>query len=201
MGSVAVASMPNMFGWLHAVAIRLSANLTVTRSVWFSPSSGVNDQKTAKWVHVAFDSPNMFDVTVNPAAREENSMANILGRPVRTGSLTSTHWLAILLVLVTGVIHVYSGIVEGRIPVSLAGVGFIAAIVVFLLDYRRSLLYLVGILYTAVQLPLWYVVKAGEFTTLGYIDKAVQVVLILLLAYLYYTRKRSGTAAQESVTT
>lgn len=167
----------------------------------FPLESWVGDQKAAEGVHVSFDSTNMFDVTVNPAAPEETSMAQVLGRPVRTGSLTSTHWLAILLVLVTGVIHIYSGIVEGRIPVSLAGVGFIAAIVVFLLDYRRSLLYLVGILYTAVQLPLWYVVKAGEFTTLGYIDKTVQVVLILLLAYLYYSRKRSGTAATDSVTT
>ncbi len=127
-------------------------------------------------------------------------MAQILGRSVETDSLSTTHWLAILLVLVTGVIHIYSGIVEGRIPVTLAGVGFLAAVVVFLFDYRRSLLYLVGVLYTAVQLPLWYVAKAGEFTTLGYIDKTVQVALILLLAYLYYSRRNVETASQDSVT-
>lgn len=125
-------------------------------------------------------------------------MTQVLGRSIETDSLTSTHWLAVLLVLVTGVIHIYSGIVEGRIPVSLAGIGFLAAIVLFLFDYRRSLLYLVGILFTAVQLPLWYVVKAGEFTTLGYIDKTVQVVLILLLAYLYYSRRNVETTAQDS---
>jgi hypothetical protein len=62
----------------------------------------------------------------------------------------------------------------------------------YLAEYRRPLLYLVGIVYTGVQLPLWYVVKAGEYTTLGYVDKAVQVVLVLVLAYLYWqTRTRS----------
>lgn len=108
---------------------------------------------------------------------------------VETDSLTATHWLAILLVLVTGVIHLYAGVVEGRIPVSLAGIGFLAAVVVFLLDYRRSVLYLVGIAYTAVQFPLWYVVKAGEYTTIGYVDKTLQASLIVVLAYLFWKHR------------
>ena len=90
---------------------------------------------------------------------------------VKTDSLTTTHWFAILLVLMTGLIHVYAGLVEGRIPVSLAGVGFLGAAVLFRLDYRRILLYLVGIAYTAVQFPLRYVAKAGEYTTLGYVGE------------------------------
>lgn len=120
---------------------------------------------------------------------------------IETDSLTTAHWLAILLVLITGVIHVYAGFVEGRIPVSLAGVGFLGAAVLFLLDYRRPLLYLVGILYTAVQFPLWYVAKVGEFTTLGYVDKILQGTLIVVLAYLYWKARgdpgwdREATAA------
>ena len=55
------------------------------------------------------------------------------------------YWLAILLALATGIIHVYAGIVEGRIPVSLAGIGFLGAVVLFLLNYRRTPLYLGGI--------------------------------------------------------
>lgn len=110
---------------------------------------------------------------------------------VETDSLTTIHWLAILLVLITGAIHVYAGFVEGRIPVSLAGVGFLGAAVLFLLDYRRSLLYLVGIVYTGVQFPLWYVSNAGEYTTLGYVDKTLQVVLIVVLAYLYWKARRA----------
>jgi hypothetical protein len=119
---------------------------------------------------------------------------------IETDSLTTTHWLAILLVLITGVIHVYAGVIEGRIPVSLAGVGFLGAAVLFLLDYRRSLLYLVGIVYTAVQFPLWYVANVGEFTMLGYVDKALQAVLIVILAYLYWKARRATNRDREATT-
>jgi hypothetical protein len=119
---------------------------------------------------------------------------------LETESLSTTHWFAMALVLITAVIHIYAGVVEGRIPVSLAGIGFLAAGVVFLLDYRRSLLYLVGIVYTAVQFPLWYVAKAGEYSTLGYVDKAVQATLILVLAYLYW-RTRKPPERMRDVTT
>lgn len=104
---------------------------------------------------------------------------------IETKSLTTTHWLALVLVLATGLIHVYAGIVEGRIPVLLAGIGFLGAIVVFLLDVRRTPLYPVGIVYTLVQFPLWYLAKAGEFTTIGYVDKIIQLVLIVVLAVLF----------------
>ncbi|MFC7229202.1 hypothetical protein N0B31_17515 [Salinirubellus salinus] len=108
-------------------------------------------------------------------------------------SVSRLGWLAVALVAVTGVIHVYAGVVEGRIPVALAGVGFLAAIGLYLADYRRPLLYLVGVVYTAIQIPLWYVVKAGEFTTIGYVDKAVQVVLVVVLAYLYWQTRTATT--------
>ena len=124
-------------------------------------------------------------------------MVQALDASLETGSFTRTHRLVVLLALLTGGIHVYAGLVEGRIPVLLAGVGFFGAVVLFLVDYRRSLLYVLGIVYTAVQLPLWYVVKAGEYTTLGYADKLIQVVLILLLVYLYWnTRMATGTSRE-----
>ncbi|MCQ4332396.1 hypothetical protein KM295_02615 [Natronomonas sp. F2-12] len=100
------------------------------------------------------------------------------------GSLTRFQWLAVALVVITGVLHVYAGIVEGRIPVALAGVGYAGALVLFLFDYRRRLLYLIGIPYTAVQFPLWIVAKS-EYGTIDYVDKAVQVALILVFIYLY----------------
>ena len=125
-------------------------------------------------------------------------MSTALGGLVETESLTTLHWLALALVLATGVVHVYAGAVEGRIPVALAGVGFLVAVGLFLANYRRPLLYLVGIVYTAVQLPLWYVVKAGEYTALGYVDKAIQVVLIVLLVYLYWRQRGTSTAGVET---
>ena len=102
----------------------------------------------------------------------------------RIGSLTRLQWIAIALVAITGVLHVYAGVVEGRAPVALAGVGYAGALVLFFLDYRRRLLYLVGIPYTAVQIPIWLVVKS-EYGVVDYVDKAAQVVLILVLVYLY----------------
>lgn len=103
-------------------------------------------------------------------------------------------WVVVALVFLTGVFHVYAGLVEGRIPVTLAGVGFLGAILLYLMDYRRRLLYAVGILYTAVQFPLWYVAKAGEFTTVGYVDKTIQVAIIMLLAYLLWRSRPAGSA-------
>lgn len=101
-------------------------------------------------------------------------------------SIPTLGWLAIALVFTTGLLHIYAGLVEERIPVALAGIGFFAAMGLYLMNYRRRLLYLTGILYTTVQIPLWYVANAGEFTTIGYADKALQVLLIVILAYLYW---------------
>ena len=115
---------------------------------------------------------------------------------LKIGSVPSLGWVALGLVFLTGVLHVYAGVVEGRPPVTLAGVGFLGAILLYLVDYRRPFLYLVGVVYTAVQIPLWYVAKAGEFTTVGYVDKAVQVVLVALLVYLYWhTRAAKNTSS------
>ncbi len=108
---------------------------------------------------------------------------------IQKESLSSLQWVALILVVLTGIIHVFAGIVEGRVPVLLAGIGYGGSLALFALDYRRQLLYLVGIPYTFVQLPLWYVAKAGEYTPIGYFDKTVQVLLILSLASLYWRKK------------
>lgn len=113
----------------------------------------------------------------------------------RSGELTPRHWLAVALVAVTGILHVYAGVVEGRPPVTLAGVGYAGALALFFLNYRRRLLYLIGIPYTAVQIPIWLVVKS-EYGVVDYVDKAVQVALIVVLVSLYLNaRTASGDTA------
>ena len=119
-------------------------------------------------------------------ANEQNNSAG------RIGPLTQLQWLAVALVVVTGVLHVYAGLAEGRIPVALAGVGYAGALVLFFIDYRRRLLYLIGIPYTAVQFPLWIVAKS-EYGMVDYVDKAAQVVLILVLVYLYLNTQSEST--------
>ena len=75
---------------------------------------------------------------------------------------------------------------------ALAGVGYAGALALFFIDYRRRLLYLIGIPYTAVQFPLWIVAKS-EYGVVDYVDKAVQVALIVVLIYLYLnTPSESG---------
>ncbi|MYL16352.1 hypothetical protein GLW36_06775 [Halorubrum terrestre] len=102
----------------------------------------------------------------------------------RAGSLGRLRWLAVVLVVVTGVLHLYAGVVEGRAPVALAGVGYGGALVLFFRAYRRRLLYLIGVPYTAVQFPIWIVAKT-EYGVVDYVDKAAQVALIIVLVYLY----------------
>ena len=48
----------------------------------------------------------------------------------------------------------------------------------------NSKLDLVGVPYTAVQFPLWIVAKS-EYGMVDYVDNAAQVVLIVVLLYLY----------------
>jgi riboflavin transporter FmnP len=56
----------------------------------------------------------------------------------------------------------------------------------------------VGIVYTAVQLPLWYVANACEFTTLGYVDKILQGALIVVLTYLYWKARKTTNKNREA---
>lgn len=120
---------------------------------------------------------------------------NVYAR-LATGSLTAPDWIAIGLAAVTGVVHlllavIWPGLVL-RASFLLAGLGFFGAIALFVVDYRRRLLYLLGIPYTAIQIVLWYAVNQptpGTIEVLDAIDKTAQILLIVLLGYLY---RRSG---------
>ncbi|MHB9287746.1 hypothetical protein ACKVMT_12000 [Halobacteriales archaeon Cl-PHB] len=116
-------------------------------------------------------------------------MANIIDAE----SLSGLEWLAVGLVAVTGILHLVAGLEEARIPVALAGVGFLAAIGLYLVDYRRRLLVLLAIPYTLVQFPLWYAANAGEFAPLGYADKAVQAALVVVLVVIYWRQREAGS--------
>ena len=109
--------------------------------------------------------------------------------------LTGLHWLGVALVAITGVIHLGLGIAFLPAPPGiaflLAGLSFFGAIALFLVNYRRPLLYLVGIPYVGVQIVLWYAINRPTPASLvaehqiALVDKVVQVVLIVVLAALY----------------
>jgi hypothetical protein len=111
------------------------------------------------------------------------------GLSLRTDSLSQLHWVGIALAAVTGVIHLVLGVSFITEPLGwsfiIAAVGYFGGIAGVLVDYRRRLLYLLGIPFTAGQIVAWYVVNAPDFSPLGIGDKVVQVVLIVVLALLY----------------
>jgi hypothetical protein len=117
-----------------------------------------------------------------------------------TGSLTALHWVGILAALVSAAIHLLLGIRMSlrmgpsgmSISFVLAGLGFLGAIVLVLLNYRRRTVYAVGIPFTLAQLVLWYSLNfaAGpksfpaDIGTLGAVDKVAQIVLVVVLVAL-----------------
>ena len=121
-----------------------------------------------------------------------------LGSRINTEGLTTTHYTAMVLAGITGVVHVYLYWAQGFLPFLLAGLGFLGAVGLLLLTVnRRSLVYLAGIPYTLVQMAGWLLAGTPEFT-LGVADKVVQVALIVLLVVLYRRDRAARRAAVET---
>lgn len=94
------------------------------------------------------------------------------------------------LLVITAATHLYAGVIEAAPPLLLAGLGFLDGVGLYLGGRRRTLLTVAAIPYTAVRIPLWYVVKSGEFTLVGYLDKTVQVALVIALIALVLRRRQ-----------
>ncbi|MGM0604102.1 MAG: DUF7475 family protein [Halobacteriota archaeon] len=113
---------------------------------------------------------------------------------IRTHSLGTVHWIGIALAAISGAIHLLLGVSFAPEPMGiaflLAGVGFFGAIALVLVDYRRRLVYAIGIPFTGVQIPLWYVANydsLAEITTAGpieIVDKLAQMALLVVLLVL-----------------
>lgn len=111
-------------------------------------------------------------------------------------TLTPLHYAGILLAVISGVIHLRLGVGFAPSPLGLsflfAGVVFLVASAAILANYRRRLLYGLGIPFTAGQIVIWYGANfaAGsksfpaDVGTLGWIDKISQVLLIVVLVAL-----------------
>ena len=111
-------------------------------------------------------------------------------------ALGPLHYLGIALALLSGVLHLYLGVSFAPDPLGLsflfAGVVFLLAVAGILRNFRRRLLYQLGIPFTAGQIVLWYYLNfaAGEKAFpadvggIGAVDKLAQVALIFVLALL-----------------
>jgi hypothetical protein len=123
------------------------------------------------------------------------------GLSLRTDSLTGIHWVGVALALLSGVIHLVLGVSLGGqmgwvgLPGAfvLAGVGFVVAVVLLLVDYRRRLLYAVGIPFVGAQVVIWLWTQVLNSTRalgpIDYVDKVAQVILIAILLYLLATEE------------
>lgn len=107
-----------------------------------------------------------------------------------TGAL---EWVALLLTVVTGLVHLALGV--GAVPDPLGFASILAAgtyavgVGLYALDYRRRLVLALGVPFVATQIVLWYAMNQpaslAEVSPLAAVDKPVQVVLIVVLVLLY----------------
>ncbi|WP_299270481.1 DUF7475 family protein [Halorientalis sp.] len=118
------------------------------------------------------------------------------GLSLNVASLDGLHWVGIVAALVSAAVHLLLGVrmLPSGMGISfvLAGLGFLGAIALVLLDYRRRIVYAVGIPFTLVQMGLWYYVNfvslgksfPADIGTLGAVDKVAQLVLLAALVML-----------------
>ena len=108
-----------------------------------------------------------------------------------TESLGPLHWLVIVTALVSAGVHLYLGLQDlgGFFGTSflVATAGFVAGVVAILVDYRRRLVYLLGIPYTATQVVLWFALNQPipPISVAEVVDKTAQVLLVAGLVILY----------------
>lgn len=116
-------------------------------------------------------------------------MAASQSSTLQLDSLTSLHYAGIVLAAITGLIHLWLGVSFISDPLGLAFLaataGFFLGIVALLINVRRRLLYLLGIPFTAGQIPIWYALNAPDLSPVGIGDKVVQAALVVVLLLLY----------------
>jgi hypothetical protein len=115
---------------------------------------------------------------------------------LRTESLGVLHWVGILAATVTAVIHLRLGarLVPSQLGISflLAGLGFLGAIGLILIGWRRRLVYAAGIPFTLAQVGIWYVLTfantparfPADVGTIGAVDEVAQLPLVAVLVAL-----------------
>jgi len=114
-------------------------------------------------------------------------------RRIELDSLTTLHWIGIFLALTTAAIHLVIGATffpePGGIMFLLAAGGFVGAIVLLLSNYRRRLLYVIGIPFTGIQIVAWYALNRptgiADIGLIVAVDKLAQLALIGILITLY----------------
>lgn len=93
-----------------------------------------------------------------------------------------------ILVFTTGVLHLYQGLRVDYFQLTLAGIGFLGGLALFMYGFRRKDLALMVMPFTGYQIYMYYIIYRFNFSDLALIDKTVQV-LILVFATVYLMRE------------
>ena len=107
----------------------------------------------------------------------------------RPETVTPIHRAAFGLAAITGAIHLYLYYTQANPAFLFAGIVFLAAVVAGLLNVYRRALYAIGVPFTAGQIVIWAMMGMPDMS-IAIVDKPIQVVLIVLLAYLFFNEKR-----------
>lgn len=111
-------------------------------------------------------------------------------------SLTPLHWVAFALAIISGFVHL-ALVVVGPVPALsgfgilfiLAFGGFVGGVALVAIDFRRNLVYLLGLPYTGSQIVMWYLANQpagpGDLSAFEWVDKLAQVLLLVVLVMLY----------------
>lgn len=102
---------------------------------------------------------------------------------------TPIHLGVALLALLSAAVHLYLFLDHGEFVMLLASAGFVGGIGLFFAGFNRQYLYAGGVLFTLVQIPLWVLEGMPHLSSFGLLDKVAQVLLIILLGYLYLDQR------------
>ncbi|WP_336360301.1 hypothetical protein [Haladaptatus sp. ZSTT2] len=105
-------------------------------------------------------------------------------------NISRAHHAGALLAVFSAAVHLYLFLEHGTLVMLLAGVGFLGGIGLFFAGVNRRALYLAGIVFTALQIPLWILEGMPHLQNFGLLDKVAQVTLIAVLGYLTITETR-----------
>lgn len=106
-----------------------------------------------------------------------------------TFEATPVHLGAALLAILSAAVHLYLFLAHGELVMLLAGAGFIGGIGLFFAGFNRQYLYAGGALFTLIQIPLWVAEGTPHLTSFGLVDKIAQVLLVVLLGYLFLKQR------------
>lgn len=109
-------------------------------------------------------------------------------RRIDVESLTPLHWVGVVTAAISAGVHLYLSVPTGGTfgaAFVFASAGFIGGIAAVLANYRRRLVYLLGIPFTGGQIVMWYLInEVPPISAIEGVDKVSQALLILVLAVL-----------------